>query len=146
MTDKQSEQPAPPQLQSLEYYAAVLHATGLYSVETFATVEALTERLRELTDQDVSVFCFAGAQLKISKMPFRHLITPWGAFKLFDIPPESELEEDETGYLGFDPIHLENAPEVNVKSKSAPPMGDEFFTDPAASDDLFTDILPDPDS
>lgn len=144
MTDKPTESEKP-KLDTIAYYAAVLQATGLYSVESFETLDELTERLRELMDQDVSVFCFAGAQLKISKLPFRHLLTPWGAIKLFDIPPADALEEDETGYLGFDPVHLESAPELNVKPKQSQPMGDEFFTDPTATDALFNDVLPDPD-
>lgn len=132
------------QLSDIKFYAAVLHADGTYAVEEFATVEELTERLKDLIDKDVSVFNFAGAQLKISKPPFRHLLTPWGAQPLFDVP--AKFEPDDTGYLGLDPVLLSEPPEIK-SPKSTARSSDEFFDDDNAQElGVFDDPLPDPES
>lgn len=130
-----------------KFYAVVLHSDGRFSTEEFADSDLLAARLKKLIDQDVSVSCFQGARLPISKPPFRHLLTPWGAKPLFDVP--QELEPDDTGYLGVDPINLQDPPQLKMppQSRAAPGAPDEFFDD---SDDkvlgVFDDVLPDPDS
>lgn len=130
-----------------KYYAAILHSDGAYVVEEFGTVDALAARLRELIDRDVSVFTFAGVRLQISKPPFRHLLTPWGNLPLFKAP-DADLEPDDTGYLGLDPIHLEDPPEI--KTTAAPRannQSDEFFPEDNENVlNVFDSILPDPDS
>lgn len=133
-------------LDKLQYYAAILHSDGQYAVESFETLEALVARLKELLDRDVSVFSFAGTQLKLSKPPFRHLITPWGAQPLFTLPGE-ELEEDTTGYLGMDPVHFEKPPQIKMPTIKSAAGADEFF-DPDVDSPLgvFDGVLPDPDS
>lgn len=136
-----------PRLETIRYYAAILTADGDYTVQDFDTLEALQARLVELIDHDVTVFSFAGAQLKVSKPPFRHLLTPWGAKPLFALPTEN-FEEDTSGYLGLDPIHLESPPAVSVPSSKTPSgAGDEFFSDDSDnSTNIFDTILPDPDN
>jgi hypothetical protein len=133
-------------LSELKFYAAVLTATGEYTVQTFDTLDALTARVAELVDRDVTVFSFVGQQLKVSKPPFRHLLTPWGAKPLFAIP--ENLEPDDTGYLGVDPVHLESPPELpTAKNINKAESGDEFFSDDDDNVlDVFNKILPDPDS
>jgi len=105
-------------------------------------------RLKELIDRDVSVFNFAGAQLHISKPPFRHLLTPWGAEPLFTVPAQ-DFEVDDTGYLGLDPIHIGDPPQLKLPKQTTRQANadNEFFDD---TDDntlgAFDNILPDPDS
>lgn len=129
------------------YYAAILHSDGTYIVEEFDALDKLATRLRELIDRDVSVFTFAGLRLQISKPPFRHLLTPWGNMPLFTAP-DAELEPDDSGYLGIDPIHLEDPPEIAVpKAPRTSSQSDDFF--PEDTDNVmnvFDSILPDPDS
>ena len=140
------EQPKP-QIDVVKFYAAILHADGTYTVEEFEQLPQLVERVKSLIDRDVSVFSFAGTRLQISKPPFRHLLTPWGPQPLFN-PPSENLEPDETGYLGLDPIHLEGPPEI----KAATPLkgnsqSDEFFQDDTDNVlNVFDSVLPDPDS
>jgi ribosomal protein L29 len=108
-------------------------------------LEALTARLTELIDKDVSVSCFAGIPLPISKPPFRHLMTPHGNKPLF-AAPTAELEADETGYLGVDPIHVFPPSSIQAPVK-ARPAEDEFFDDEVSDTiDVFNRMLPDPDS
>ena len=128
-------------------YAAILHADGTYTVEEFDALEKLAARLRALIDRDVSVFTFAGTRLQISKPPFRHLLTPWGNLPLFTAP-DAELEPDDTGYLGLDPIHLEDPPEIKApRAPKASNESDEFFSDDTENVmNVFDSILPDPDS
>lgn len=128
------------------YYAVVLTPDGDFTVEDFDTLETLTARLKELVDRDVSVFSFAGVRLAISKPPFRHLLTPWGNMPLFDIPKDN-LEPDDTGYLGVDPIHLEAPPEIKTpSSKSSVNAGEFFSDDDEGTLNVFDGVLPDPDS
>lgn len=130
-----------------KFYAVVLHSDGRFATEEFDDVDALSARLKTLIDQDVSVSCFMGARLPLSKPPFRHLLTPWGPRPLFDVP--QTLEPDDTGYLGVDPINLQEPPQLKLPNQKRPGTGapDEFFDD---SDDkvlgVFDDVLPDPDS
>jgi hypothetical protein len=132
-------------ISDVKFYAAILYPDGDYSVEQFDTEVALAEKLKSLVDKDVSVFNFAGTQLKVSKPPFRHLLTPWGSIPLFD--SATELEPDDSGYLGVDPIHLADPPQLPISKTSRAPNDDEFFDD---KDDnsmgVFDNILPDPDS
>ena len=131
-----------------KFYAAILHANGDFGVESFDALEQLVSRLKTLIDQDVSVFSFSGHMLPVSKPPFRHLLTPWGPKPLFDVQAE-DLEIDDTGYLGIDPIHLSDAPTLKSpgQGREFSDSSDEFFDD---SDDpgigVFDSVLPDPDS
>jgi len=131
-----------------KFYAAVLQSSGDFGVEEFDTLEALVERLKELVDKDVSVFSFAGSMLRVSKPPFRHLLTPWGPQPLFTVQAE-DFEVDETGYLGIDPIHLTDPPVIKTPKGATAfaDNSDEFFD---SNDDqsigVFDNILPDPDS
>jgi hypothetical protein len=131
-----------------KFYAAILHADGTYNVEEFETLDLLVARVKGLVDRDVSVFSFAGTRLQISKPPFRHLLTPWGPQPLFD-PPGENLEPDDSGYLGLDPTHLEDPPEVKQPSgpnRSSTPTNEFFSDDDENVVNVFDNILPDPDS
>jgi hypothetical protein len=142
----ENKQPEPPALETIKFYAAVLTPDGAYTVQEFDTLEDLQSRLTELVDKDVTVFSFAGAQLKVSKPPFRHLLTPWGAKPLFSVPTDN-FEEDTTGYLGLDPVHLEAPPQVRVPASKPSSSGDEFFSDDTDNvTNIFDTILPDPDN
>jgi hypothetical protein len=129
------------------YYAVILTMEGDFKVEEFDALEKLTARLKELVNRDVSVFSFAGVRLNISKPPLRHLLTPWGNIPLFDIA-EDNLEPDETGYLGVDPVHLEAPPEIKTPTapKSSVNSGDFFSDEDDGSLNVFDGVLPDPDS
>jgi hypothetical protein len=141
-TPQPENEPTPP---AVKYYAVVLTAEGALETRSFDTLAELTEHLRGLIDRDVSVSCFAGTRLGISKPPFRYLLTPEGPQPLFALP-EDNLEEDESGYLGVDPIHLEGPPAINVPRQNAVEP-DEFFSDDNnAAIDIFDNALPDPDT
>jgi len=143
MTEKKSDEKI-----ASRYYAAILDSAGDYYVEEFETVVLLKDRLRALIDQDVSVFCFQGVRLKISKPPMRYLMTPDGNEPLFD-PPGDNLEEDDTGFLGMDPANFENPPEIKqpVARRPGSSSADEFFSDDdPEAENIFDSILPDPDS
>lgn len=142
--DKTEKQPG----KGTKFYAVILQANGDFGVETFDSLDPLVTRIKTLVNKDVSVFSFAGHLLPVSKPPFRHLLTPWGPKSLFDMQPE-DLEIDDTGYLGIDPIHLTDPPQLKT------PTGDKNFADDSAaffddSDDpgmgVFDNVLPDPDS
>jgi hypothetical protein len=137
------EQPDMPE----HFYIVILRADGEFGVEEFNALEAMTERMKDLIDHDVSVFSFAGARLQISKPPFRHLLTPWGNLPLFDVPKDN-FEPDDTGYLGSDPIHLETPPEIKTQGSNKPSTNpDDFFSDEDENTiNVFDNILPDPDS
>jgi hypothetical protein len=143
---QEEKETTPPE--GTKFYAAILQADGSFAVETFDTAEQLVAQLKRLIDRDVSVFSFAGAQLRISKPPFRHLLTPWGAHPLFDIPTR-DFEVDDTGYLGLDPIHIGDPPQIKSPKQQTNFSGEEneFFDD---KDDnslgVFDNILPDPDN
>jgi hypothetical protein len=131
----------------VKYYAVVLHIDGTLAAEEFETLPDLVARLKALIDRDVSVFSFAGTRFHISKPPFRHLLTADGPLPLFDIPKEN-FEPDETGYLGVDPAHLENPPEIKspTVNKSSTPTNEFFSDDDENVINVFDGILPDPDS
>lgn len=130
----------------LKFYAAILDIEGEYTVEEFDTLDALVARIKSLVNQDVSVFSFCGTQLKISKPPARHLMTPWGNKPLFDI--NDALEVDEKGYLGADPIYLHEPPQINVPAskQKQPENADDFFDDGDNVLGVFDSVLPDPDA
>lgn len=141
MTEESSEGAQGP------FYAVILTSDGVFTTEEFETREALVVRLKQLIDQDVSVACFSGVRLAISKPPLRHLLTPWGNDPLFELP--EELEPDETGYLGVDPIALQDPPSLKMPTQNRPAPGasDEFFDDSNDSAlGVFDSVLPDPDS
>lgn len=111
------------------------------------TVEEAAARLRELVNKDVSVACFKGVRLNVSKPPMRYLMTPEGNIPLFDTDPV--IEPDDTGYLGLDPAHLEDPPQLAVPPVGRPtPASDEFFSDDDEGNaiNIFDSALPDPDS
>lgn len=132
----------------ISFHAAILHADGRYAVESFAALEELAARLKALINQDVSVFAFRGERLHVSKGPLRYLLVPGGEpLALYDAP--AELEPDDTGYLGVDPIHLGDPPQLRVPAAGRPTTAqqDEFFSaDGGNILDAFDSVLPDPDS
>jgi hypothetical protein len=135
--------------QTEKFYAVILHPDGDFKVESYSDLAGLVARLKALVDRDVSVFSFSGVQLKISKPPFRHLLTPWGPQPLFDVPSDS-LEADDTGYMGADAAHLAPPPVLKSPdvSRALSPDVDEFFDDGNNETGLgvFDSVLPDPDS
>lgn len=146
MSEASSESPDSPEL-PVSYFAVVLHSDGAFVTEQFDSITALVSRLRELVNKDVSVSCFAGARLAISKPPLRYLMTPDGNHALFEMPREPE--PDDTGYLGVDPIHMGDPPQLKMPQGARPTTGapDEFFDD--SNDNVmgvFDNVLPDPDS
>lgn len=149
--EKQAPAEAAPacKLEKISFHVAILAADGAFSTESFDTLESLVARIKSLINQDVSVFAYAGERLKISKPPHRHLIVP-GAdpIPLFALP--EELEEDDSGYLGVDPINLADPPQLKVPAAGrapAAPADDEFFSDDSGGGmGVFDSVLPDPDS
>jgi hypothetical protein len=131
----------------LRYYAVVLDSAGDFTTESFDTPALLGARLKELINQDVSVACFAGTHLPVSKPPFRHLQLPDGTWApLFDVAVD-KLEPDTTGYLGLDPIVMQGPPQIKVDKANLPNGDDDFFDDqPEDVLGAFDEILPDPDS
>lgn len=128
----------------IKFFATILHPDGEYECRVFESLKKLVECVKSLVDKDVSVFTFAGAQLKISKPPFRHLLTPWGEHALFDVP--TTFEPDDTGYLGVDPILMADPPQIKEPKQTAA-NGDEFFDDDVSQElGVFDNALPDPDS
>ena len=127
-----------------QYHVVILHANGDFATESFPNAQATAVRLRELIDRDVSVSCFKGERLKISKPPYRYLLTPDANIALYDVPENPE--PDDTGYLGVDPIHLEGPPQIKSATISTA-QPDEFFSDNTNEiRNIFDDALPDPDS
>jgi hypothetical protein len=134
------------QLAKISFHLAVLQPDGSYFTEECENLPALVARLKELVDKDVSVFSFAGMRLQTSKPPFRHLLTPWGNFPLFDVP--DALEPDDTGYMGVDPIGLAGPTEIKAPSSARPAQAhDDLFADDGGDVmGVFDNVLPDPDS
>jgi hypothetical protein len=132
----------------ISFHLAILQPDGMFVTQECDTKEEMVERLKSLINQDVTVFAFRGERLKISKPPMRHLLVPGEEpVPLFDLP--TEFEEDDTGYLGVDPINMEDPPQLRVSSKGGrTPSTSDPFTDDADDGGLnaFDDILPDPDS
>lgn len=139
--------PAEFKLEKISFHLAILQTDGSYSTESFETLSELVTRIKSLVDKDVSVFAFAGERLKISKPPMRHLLVPGQEpVPLFDVV--SDFEEDETGYLGVDPINLEAPPQLKLPgtSRAPAPAGEEFYEDDDGGLNVFDSVLPDPDS
>jgi hypothetical protein len=137
---------APSEEKLPEFHAAILTADGEFATESFHTAQELAARLRELVDRDVSVSCFHGARLPISKPPYRYLMTKDANLPLWAAP--ETIEPDDTGYLGVDPVHLEGPPQIQVAEvRTSPPQDDEFFSDQTSEiHNIFDDALPDPDA
>jgi hypothetical protein len=127
-------------------HVVIMTSDGDLNVETLPDLPALAVRLKELIDHDVSVFAFSGDRLHISKPPLRYLMTPEGNIPLFDVKVDN-LEPDDTGYLGVDPIHLEKPPQIKIPAPKPVAAADEFFDDNSGDAlGVFDSILPDPDS
>lgn len=136
-------------LEKISFHAAVLNHDGTYFTQSFETLAELAEYLKRRIGQDVSVFAFAGERLKISKPPMRHLLVPGrDPVPLFDMV--ADFEEDESGYLGVDPINQEEPPQLKVpgNGKARPPAPEEDLFDDVDDGGLgvFDNVLPDPDS
>ena len=126
------------------WFAVILQTDGSFLTESFLSAEELSARLKELINKDVSVSCFHGERVLISKPPLRYLMLADGNIPLFDA--DAEVEPDDTGYLGVDPIHLEPPPAI-AQPRRASVSNDEFFSDD--DDDalgIFDSALPDPDA
>ncbi len=83
------------------YLLTVVPEDGILRFENLATEDELKFRIRQLLDsgEEVAISVSVGYQLRISKPPLRHLVTPWGNLPLFDpLPPDLTLETD--GYIG----------------------------------------------
>lgn len=129
------------------YHAVILQADGTFTAEVFESAEALAARLKTLVNRDVSVACYRGQRLNVSKPPMRYLMTPTGNIPLFE--SATEIEPDDTGYLGVDPAHLEDPPQLGAAAAQKSGVDpDEFFSDDDAGDtiDIFNNALPDPDN
>lgn len=140
MTNAEEQNPTAP----ARFHAVILHSDGEFKTESFDTVDLLTARLRELINQDVSVSCFCGARLWLSKPPLRHLITPEGNIPLFDA--NVEIEPDDTGYLGVDPANFESPPQVSMPRPNNAQQADDFFAEDDGAINIFDSALPDPDN
>lgn len=141
MTDTADSSPQP------AWHVVILDTYGTFSTETFETAEQLAERLKALVDCDVSVSCFFGSRVLISKPPLRYLMAPPGNIPLFAAQPT--IEPDDTGYLGLDPKHLEDPPTLRPPSAGPSSGVDEFFADDDEGGDtinIFDSALPDPDA
>jgi hypothetical protein len=130
----------------IAFYTVILHPDGSFGTETFASLAEMTERLKDLINRDVSVSCFKGTRLAISKPPLRYLMTPEGNIPLFSA--DVAIEPDDSGYLGVDPAHLEDPPQLSVPPVGRPTTAsDEFFSDDDGETiNIFDNALPDPDS
>jgi hypothetical protein len=142
---KELAAPATAEVQKISFHVAVLNHDGTYFTQAFKTLEELTAYLKTRINQDVSVFAFRGERLKISKPPMRHLLVPGQEpIPLFDSP--TEFEEDETGYLGVDPINLEDPPQLKMPAVNHRAAAVDPFDDSGDGLGVFDDVLPDPDS
>jgi hypothetical protein len=142
--EKNEPEAATPAPEKISFHAAILQADGTFSTEAFETLPELVARIKNLIDRDVSVFAFAGTRLKISKPPMRHLLVPGQEpIPLFDAV--SSFEEDDTGYLGVDPINLDPPPQLKVAQSNRPGPTDDFFEDDDGGLGVFGSPLPDPD-
>lgn len=131
-----------------QYHVAVLQANGDFGVESFETLEHMATRIKELINTDVSVACFHGARVLISKPPMRYLMLGDVKMPLFDVPALENLEPDDTTYLGADPAILEGPAEISLPQKpKVSEDAENFFADDTDSVvNVFDSILPDPDS
>lgn len=127
-----------------QFHAVVLHHDGTFAPEVFASSAALAIRLQELVNKDVSVVCYQGRRLHISKPPLRYLMLPDGNVPLF--AANQSIEPDDSGYLGVDPIHLEGPAQLNVPAAKPGVAPDEFFSDDDGDTiNIFDAAMPDPD-
>ena len=132
-----TEQPA------AKFHVVVLDSSGAFSAESFQTEEELVARLKALINTDVSVSCFYGDRLPVSKAPYRHLILHDHSVALYDVP--STLEADDSGYLGADPALLEGPPVINHAPPATAGENDFFSEETDNIGSIFDDALPDPD-
>ena len=148
MAKEKKDAAGEPRAEKISFHAAVLNHDGAFFTQAFETLDELVAYLKTRIDQDVSVFAFRGERLKISKPPMRHLLVPGqDPVPLFDLP--GELEEDESGYLGVDPINQAEPPQLKLPGGTAtrPTMDDDAFGDDDAGGlGVFDAVLPDPDS
>lgn len=130
------------------YHVVILTAAGDFVTESFDTLAALAGRLKALVNTDVSVSCFCGTRVLISKPPMRYLMVGDERVPLFDAPALDNLEPDDTNYLGADPAALEGPAEINLPSgpKAAEDTENFFADDNDGIVNVFDSILPDPDS
>lgn len=126
------------------WFAVILQTDGEFCTEAFPSAAALADRLKDLVNKDVSVSCFHGSRVLISKPPLRYLMTAEDNIPLFDA--DAAVEPDTSGYLGADPVHLAPPPAIESPRRSRVAQ-DEFFSDD--DDDalgIFDSALPDPDA
>ena len=128
-----------------QYHVVILSSEGDIDKQSFNTRDELVAKLKSLINLDVSVVCFRGSFLPISKPPLRYLMDSGENIPLWE-PPE-EIEEDlGVHYMGVDPILLEPPAEIRPPAEQTTDA-DEFFSD--AADDISTIFdapLPDPDA
>lgn len=126
------------------FHAVILHADGTFATETFVTIDELKTRLVDLMNRDVSVSCFRGERLHISKPPMRYLMTSDGNIPLF--AAEQTIEPDETGYLGVDPANFEDPPQLSPPRNESNEQDQFFSDDDGDAINIFDSALPDPDA
>lgn len=132
----------------MQWHAVILKSCGEFVTETYPTAEELAARLKALINHDVSVSCFYGNKIAVSKPPLRYLMAPAGNIPLFDQPGDI-IEADDTGYLGVDPIHFEDPPTIQTPTKeNRASTDDDFFVDDDEGQaiNIFDDAMPDPDA
>lgn len=86
--------------ESPRYWLLVIPEDGQPQLSAFEDVPELLVAYREASRKGGSIYAFLGYKLGRSKGPLRHLLTPLGRYKMFDIPDESQLEEDDTAFHG----------------------------------------------
>lgn len=82
------------------YHLVVLPEDDWPRTEEFDDVNDMIARIRELLTQPCHLFPFLGTRLAITKEPNRFLRTPLGSLPLFDMPSESEMFDEEHGWVG----------------------------------------------
>lgn len=81
------------------YHVVVVSSGGEPYLDSFSTVEALAERLRELHGSDCNVFAYEGEPMWITDNPGRrYLVRGEERIPLFEDDDKSEV--DPTGYMG----------------------------------------------
>lgn len=137
-----SETPSADPQPSLQYHIVILESDGDMSKASFASRDELVTKLKTLVNSDVSVVCFRGEFLPISRPPLRYLMLPDGNIPLWD-EPENVEEDVGVHYMGADPILLEPPSEIKTTRTT---QDDEFFSDAVADvGTIFDDPLPNPD-
>lgn len=87
-------------MQGFAFYLATQPEDGLLRVEQFDTIEKLQQALIAAIGTEAAVVPFMGHHLKVSKGPWRYLVTPFGNLPLFNVPGPGEIEVDDSGWLG----------------------------------------------